>query len=59
MIYVIIGLFLISIFLFIFSFFLSQTEGLTYKRTCRTIALAFLLLGFFSFIGHLVILLSE
>ena len=41
----IIVLFLISIILYVLSFFLAQNEGLYYKNNCRTISALILAIG--------------
>ncbi|RTX93469.1 hypothetical protein CD145_10080 [Staphylococcus saccharolyticus] len=54
MLFVIIALFIIGIGLYIFSFFLAQNEGLSYKTHCRNISAVFISLGILSLMGYLV-----
>lgn len=42
MLYVIIGFFIIGIGLYIFSFFLAQNQGLSYKSHCRNFSAVFI-----------------
>lgn len=55
----IIVIFLISAFLYIFSFFLAQNEGLYYKNNCRTISIILIAIGTLCLMGYLVHYLSS
>ena len=59
MLYVIIGFFIIGIGLYIFSFFLAQNQGLSYKSHCRNFSAVFISLGVLCLMGYLVHYVSK
>ena len=59
MLYVIIGFFIIGIGLYIFSFFLAQNQGLSYKSHCRNFSAVFISLGVLCLMGYLVHYISK
>ena len=59
MLYVIIGFFIIGIGLYIFSFFLAQNQGLSYKSHCRNLSAVFISLGVLCLMGYLVHYISK
>ncbi|MGZ2590767.1 hypothetical protein ACUW81_001040 [Staphylococcus borealis] len=55
----IIILFLISIILYVLSFFLAQNEGLYYKNNCRTFSVLILAIGVLCLMGYLINYISS